>query len=302
MTMHVHDLTVGVVPADAPTVIAIHGITGNGLNWSLLGQVIADRFGPGAVRLLAPDLNGRGDSPVRPGPLGLDVHVHELANLVRSLPAPPLVLGHSMGAAVAVLFAAHYPDLVSGLILVDGGLNFPVPPGLGEKDIDKTLRVVLGPAMKRLERSFESPQSYIEFVADHPAIGPLVHGPDAEHIRRYLVHDVRPSPTEPGRFVSSCVLAAIRADGRDVIFHPRLSPAVRDVVTQGVPVDFLWASRGLFDEKQGLYDESRLAILKVPHDVSVTLVPDTNHYSIVLSRQGLAPVVDAVARRLGLGT
>ena len=98
------------------------------------------------------------------------------------------------------------------------------------------------------------------------------------------------------------MLAAIRADGRDVIFHPRLSPAVRDVVTHGVPVDFLWASRGLFDEKQGLYDESRLAILKVPHDVSVTLVPDTNHYSIVLSRQGLAPVVDAVARRLGLGT
>jgi pimeloyl-ACP methyl ester carboxylesterase len=300
MTMHVHDLTVGLPAADAPTVIAVHGITGNGLNWSLLGDVFASRLGHGAVRLLAPDLNGRGDSPVRPGPLGLDVHVHELAALARTLPSPPLVLGHSMGAAVAVLFAAAYPELVSDLVLVDGGLNFPVPPGMGDEDIDKALRVVLGPAMKRLERSFESPEAYIEFVADHPAVGPLVHGPDAEHILRYLHHDVRPSPTEMGRFVSSCVLAAIRADGRDVMFHPRLSGAIRDVVSKGVPVDFLWAPRGLFDEKQGLYDDNRLSILKVPGEVAVTLVPDTNHYSIVLSRPGLAPVIDTVLRRLRL--
>jgi hypothetical protein len=171
---------------------------------------------------------------------------------------------------------------------------------MGDEDIDKALRVVLGPAMKRLERSFESPEAYIEFVADHPAVGPLVHGPDAEHILRYLHHDVRPSPTEMGRFVSSCVLAAIRADGRDVMFHPRLSGAIRDVVSKGVPVDFLWAPRGLFDEKQGLYDDNRLSILKVPGEVAVTLVPDTNHYSIVLSRPGLAPVIDTVLRRLRL--
>ena len=73
---------------------------------------------------------------------------------------------------------------------------------------------------------------------------------------------------------------------------------MRRAVEQDVPIDFLWAPRGLFDEPQGLYDPERLKLLQVPDEVRVTKVPDTNHYSIVLSRPGLGPVIDAVARHL----
>ena len=298
MSFHVHDLTIGPAGPQTPTVIAVHGITGNGLNWTLLAELLGERFGPGGVRLLAPDLRGRGDSSIGPGPLGLAVHVQDLYTLATSLPQPPLMLGHSMGAAVCALLAAKHPEAIRGLVLVDGGVNFPVPSGMGDGDIDQTLRVVLGPAMKRLERTFDSPTAYLDFVGEHQAVGPLLRGPDGDQVRRYLDHDVRPCAADPTKYASSCVLAAIRADGKDVLFHPALAGAVRQAVEQDVPIDFLWAPRGLFDEPQGLYDTERLKLLQVPDEVRVTKVPDTNHYSIVLSRPGLGPVIDAVARHL----
>lgn len=298
MTFHVHDLTVGEPGPEAPVVVAVPGITGNGLNWAMFAQRLAQRFGPGTVRVLAPDLRGRGDSPVNGGRLGLDVHVQDLAELARTLGRAPLVVGHSMGAAVAALLGAKHPGTVLGLVLVDGGLNFAVPAGMDEGDIDSMLRVVLGPAMKRLEMTFESPAAYLEFVSDHPALGPLLRAEHGDVVRRYLEHDVRPCAAEPGRWASSCVLDAIRADGREVMFHPSLAGAVRESVNHGVPVEFLWAPRGLFDEPQGLYDEERLALLNPPKAIRVTKVEDTNHYSIALDPKGIDPVLDAVARLL----
>lgn len=299
MTLHVHDLSVGRPAADAHTVVLVHGITGNGLNWGLVAQLLAERAGTGSIRVLAPDLRGRGDSPVRPGPLGLDVHVQDLAELAGTLPAAPLVVGHSLGGAVTALFGARHPDLVRGLVLVDGGLSFPVPAGLGSADIDATLHAVLGPSMTRLAQTFADLPDYLGFFADHPALGPLLAGPHAEHIRRYLAHDLRPSAAEPGRLVSSCVLDVIRADGRDVLFHPMLATAAREAVEHGVPVEFLWAARGLMDEPQGLYDESRLALLQVPAEIRVTHVPEANHYSIVLGTPGADRVVEAILHQVG---
>ena len=249
MSFHVHDLTIGPAGPQTPTVIAVHGITGNGLNWTLLAELLGERFGPGGVRLLAPDLRGRGDSSIGPGPLGLAVHVQDLYTLATSLPQPPLMLGHSMGAAVCALLAAKHPEAIRGLVLVDGGVNFPVPSGMGDGDIDQTLRVVLGPAMKRLERTFDSPTAYLDFVGEHQAVGPLLRGPDGDQVRGYLDHDVRPCAADPTQYARSCVLAAIRADGKDVLFHPALAGAVRQAVEQDVPIDFRWAPRGLFDER-----------------------------------------------------
>ncbi len=298
-TLHVHDLSVGQASVDAPVVLLVHGITGNGLNWALVAERLAARSGSGAIRVLAPDLRGRGDSPVRPGPLGLDVHVADLAELAGSLPTPPLVVGHSMGGAVTALLGAQHPDAVRGLVLVDGGLSFPVPEGLGAEDIDATLRAVLGPSMARLTMTFADPAAYVAFFADHPALGPLLAGPHGGHIRRYLEHDLRPSQTEPGRWVSSCAIEAIRADGRDVLFHPQLATAARDAVRHRVSIEFVWAARGLMDEPQGLYDAGRLALLQVPAEIRVTDVPEANHYSIVLGTPGADRVVEAILRMLG---
>ena len=101
--------------------------------------------------------------------------------------------------------------------------------------------------------------------------------------------------------VSSCVPDAVRADGNDVLSDGEVHGAVRAAASAAVPVEHLWASRGMLDEAQGLYDESRLAALDVPPSVRVTAVPGVNHYTVLLHAAGVDSVADAVERALARG-
>ena len=295
MTLHVHDLSAGEsasVAADAPIIIAVHGITANGLCWPRMADALARRR-PG-VRVLAPDLRGRAESPAGADHSGLSAHVADLVALAAQQPRPPVFLGHSMGAFVCALLAAEHPDVASaGVVLVDGGLSFPVPPGL---DIDATLKAVLGPSLARLSMTFADEGELLAFVSTNPALRGLLDGPLGAAARTYLRHDMVHGTD--GLVRSSCSYAAVRADGRDILALPQLPGAVRAAVAAGVPMEFLWARRGLFDEPQGMYDEGRLAALGLPEGLRVTHVPDTNHFSIVFGDGGIAAICDAVERLL----
>lgn len=293
MSPFVHDLSVGEPAADAPVVILIHGITANALCWPPLVAELARRHGPGGLRILAPDLQGRADSPAAPDHAGLDVHVADMLALAQTAPAPPLVVGHSMGAMVTALLAAAHPQAIRGALLIDGGLSFPVPPGV---DVDAVMAAMLGPSLARIAMTFPDEQALIDFVATNPALRALLAGPEREAALTYLGHDVVHGAD--GLVRSSCVAQAINADGRDVLLHPRLPGAARAAVEAGVPMEFLWARRGLFDEPQGLYDEGRLAALALPEALRVTHVPDTNHFSIVFGAVGIAAIADAIDRLL----
>jgi pimeloyl-ACP methyl ester carboxylesterase len=290
----IHDLSGGPVADDAPTVLLVHGITANGLSFQRVAAELVRRHGPGALRLLAPDLRGRASSAAAPGPYGLGAHVDDLLAVAGAFATRPVLVGHSMGAFVAGLAGARHPDRFRGVVLVDGGLAFPVPDDL---DVDTALQAVLGPAMERLALRFGSPEEYVAFFDSHPALGPVLRGPDGEVARRYVLHDcVR---DEDG-YRSSCVLAAVRADGADVMADSETHAAVRRAVEQGLPVELVWAYRGLMDEPQGLYDDQRLAALAPPEELRTTGV-DTNHYDIVLGHAGVAAVADAVDRVLDAG-
>lgn len=282
---------------DAPAVIAVHGITANGVTWAPLAAELVMRHRTG-IRFLAPDLRGRGASHQAPGPFGLARHADDLAALAAANTVDgvaPVLVGHSMGAFVVALAVARDPGIASGLVLVDGGFAFPAPPDL---DVDAALQAVIGPAMDRLSMRFTDEASYLDFWAEHPAIGHLVRAQDGlgEAVRGYLLADLL--PTAEGDYRSSCVLAAVRADGADILTDPATAAAARRVVEAGVPTEFLWAPRGLRDEPQGLYDDARLAALALPDALAVTLVPDVNHYTVLLSRDGVTAIADAVDRLL----
>ncbi|MFF2077862.1 alpha/beta hydrolase [Kitasatospora sp. NPDC058162] len=271
------DLAVLSWPADrpgAPTVVAVHGITANGLAWYEVARRLAGR-----ATLLAPDLRGRGASRSVTGPYGLARHADDVAALIDGLGAGPVVVvGHSMGAWVTALTAVRHPELVSRVLLVDGALSFPLPGDVREED---ALAAVLGPALARLSMTFPDRATYRGFWQRHPALGDWSDGIDA-YTQRDLVG------AEP-ELRSSCLLEAVQTDGAQVLLDREAAEAVHRLPC---PAELLWAERGLLDEPQGLYDEQRIGLSGLDRErVPASPVPDSNHYSILWGEAGAELIV-----------
>jgi lipase len=84
---------------------------------------------PAHWTLHAVDLRGRGHSTDLTGPYGLDAHIADLRDIVLALGLErPVLVGHSLGAYVALLTAHAHPELFERLVLIDGGLPVPLPP------------------------------------------------------------------------------------------------------------------------------------------------------------------------------
>jgi pimeloyl-ACP methyl ester carboxylesterase len=262
-----------------PVVLAAHGITANGLSWG----PVAERL-DGRVTLLAPDLRGRAGSRAEPGPYGLARHADDLIAILDERGVDTAVLaGHSMGASVAALAAVRHPDRVRAVVMVDGGLAVPLPPGT---DVDAVLTAALGPAIARLDATFASREEYREFWRGHPAFG---FEPTPE-LDAYLQHDL----IGDGPYRSSCVAEAIRVDGADMLAGPEATAAFHRL---GVPALLLWADRGLLDQSPGAYTAANTAGTGVPAE----RVPDTNHYSIVAAPDGAAVVAAHLLRAATTG-
>ena len=272
------DLRVVEWPGDGPVVLAAHGITANALSWARVAGLLGGR-----VRLVAPDLRGRARSNGLPGPYGMAAHAADLIAVAGrlGLDRVPLV-GHSMGGFVVASTAAAYPDRISSVLLVDGGVPLTVPPGL---DVDALLRAVIGPAMQRLSMTFPDARSYLDFFRGHPALGPD-WGPAVEE---YVLRDLAGEPPE---LRSSCALEAIRGDATDTLITDETVQAVRRLTC---PARLMWAARGMMNEDQGLYDESRLSTLDPA--IAVERVDGVNHYTILLADAGARRVADRIVEQ-----
>ncbi|GAA3532052.1 alpha/beta hydrolase [Zobellella aerophila] len=98
-------------------VIALHGWLDNAASFTLLARRLPH------IRLLALDMAGHGLSDHRPAgqPYYIWDNVADVLAFVDELALERvLLLGHSMGAGVATLFAGAFPERVGRLFLVDG--------------------------------------------------------------------------------------------------------------------------------------------------------------------------------------
>ena len=275
----------GSEPGTAPTVLLVHGITASHRSW----QVVADQL-PG-VRLVAPDLRGRGRShpeSVPGGPTGMSAHADDLAAVLDHLGIDrTLVVGHSMGAFVGLVLADRHPDRVSRLLLVDGGLPLAVPEGLSA---DEVISLVLGPVAERLAMRFASVEEYFDFWRRHPA---FAHD-WSPALEDYLTYDLVGSEPELRPATSYDAMAADTVD-------MNTGTALRDALGRMQhPALLLTAPRGLFDETPGLYESTRLAaMLESLPLVTAREVEDVNHYTITMAEPGAKVVAEAVLAAAG---
>ncbi|WP_237719729.1 alpha/beta fold hydrolase [Salinibacterium sp. PAMC 21357] len=166
------------------TILLIHGISASHRSWPLVAKAFPE------YRVIAPDLRGRGASRDLPAPFGMPQHAKDMNALLAATGTDSaLVVGHSMGAFVATTLAAQFPERVSGLLLIDGGLPIPAPAGVSMEDLPQ---VILGPAVDRLSMTFENRESYQDFWRVHPAFADDF----TEAIRDYVDYDlVAPPPS-----------------------------------------------------------------------------------------------------------
>jgi len=110
-------------PADAPTVVMVHGFTGSKENWYPLARRLRGQY-----RLLVPDLPGWGESERKAGEdYGFVAESERLDAFLRALsPGRPVVLlGHSMGGSIAALTAARHPrDVARVGLFAAAGVRF----------------------------------------------------------------------------------------------------------------------------------------------------------------------------------
>ncbi len=253
------------------TVLGVHGITGSCMQLAPVARLLDED-----VRIVVPDLRGRGASNDLPGPYGILNHAADCAAVVENFTDGPVVaLGESLGGFVSVVLAATRPDLVERLVLADGGLPTPVPSGL---DPDELIRAVIGPAIDRLDLLFPSLEAYLDFWREHPAVSEEWN----EDVECYLEYDLE--PTEGG-FRSRARKEAVHQDGIDVLAGHEL--IARTLETVSCPVTLVRACRNLVNEEPPLYPDAVVGDWKsrLP-GLGDELVTDTNHYTLMFGTCG----------------
>jgi pimeloyl-ACP methyl ester carboxylesterase len=100
--------------------VLLHGVASNSTRWAEFRE--STRLNDWEI--LAPDLRGNASAAAPRTPLGMDLWCADIAALLDAHGAArAVIVGHCLGASIALQFAGRYPARVGGLVLVE-----PMPP------------------------------------------------------------------------------------------------------------------------------------------------------------------------------
>jgi pimeloyl-ACP methyl ester carboxylesterase len=251
---------------DAPLVLAVPGLSANLMSFEFLGE----RLDAAAVQLVSVDLRGRGLSDVTPpGTYGWVHHAADLFEIAGELGAATFSLvGHSMGAAVAMAAAAQDAARIERMVLVD---LCGVP--------DASTAAPIGASVARLGAVYPSVEAYLDQIK---AIGTI--RPWSEYWDRYFGYELQ--PVEAGGFAARTSRAAVMEDAMFGVGACAFGDAAgvyglwRSLT---MPVLLLRATREMFPGTGFIVtkrDRDRF-VETVPGAVAVDV--DANHYTIATS-------------------
>lgn len=242
-------------------IICIHGLTANAFCYQALADDLAHDH-----QLYAYDLRGRGasDKPVQG--YSIPLHAADLAHLIAAWRLErPIIIGHSLGALIALYFAAHYPDKLSKLILVDAGA--PLPWSTPEEQ-----PAWLTASISRLGNSVPSFEEYTQRLKLAPFLGPYWN----QYIETYFEHDVHHN--SDGSVASKCYREGILEEGQR---YSEAQPEEQWANVQ-VPTLLLRAGQGMFtDNDQLLPEASADAARQSIKNCAFVNYPNLNHYTIL---------------------
>jgi 3-oxoadipate enol-lactonase len=103
-----------------PPMVLLHALGERGADWSAVAAKFAGKY-----RVYAPDLRGHGDSDW-PGEYSFELMRDDVVAFAEALGLASVVLvGHSMGGAIAFSVALQFPDLVARLVVEDVAPPYP---------------------------------------------------------------------------------------------------------------------------------------------------------------------------------
>jgi len=159
-------------------VLCVHGITANCRCWDVIASSLAPKH-----KVIAMDLRGRGHSDSPPSGYSVENHCKDILALMDDQGLEhPVLMGHSLGAFISLVFAAKYPRRVDRLILVDGGGK------LSKAQLDKVFAGIK-PSLDRLGKVFPDFESYLAPLKQAPFLQPWNSFFDTYF--RYEVEDVK---------------------------------------------------------------------------------------------------------------
>ncbi len=247
-------------PGRGPAVVCIHGLTANHTCWASLADVLGRDY-----RLIGYDLRGRGDSDKPDTGYSLEIHGRDLVALLDHFHLKKaIVMGHSLGAHIALRFAAKHPRRVARLVLVDGGL-----------DVRAEVLDSLRPAINRLGVEFPSLDAFLQHMRGLP----MFAGRWNDYLERYFRYDVEALPSGAVRSKASKSaiaeeLANLERERLWVWHHQVRCPTLIFRAPEGL----LTSSDCLMTREEGA------AMAHAIPGSRLVVVPRTNHYTVLLGR------------------
>lgn len=277
-------LNVATWPGTRSGVVAVHGISANHHAWS----AVADGL-DGSWELVAMDRRGCGlsDKPTDPVAYGVRRTGDDTAAVIRSLGFEKVLLvGHSYGAYSVQATAARHPELIAGLLIVDGGFTM-IPEGT---DLEALLALVLGSSLRRMESEWASEAEFLAPMQASPNW--RIGGEWNDYVDRYYRADITGEAPRLRSRTSRVMMSEEFKSMADHTLHDDLSRIT-------CPVHVMRAEYGLLvtgEEPMLLPDYFMEEWRKrVPH-LTDEVVADVNHYTITLSATGGRAVAERIEK------
>jgi lipase len=254
-------------------IICLHGITAQHRAFNAVARYLEASRGPVGV-----DLRGRGDSDKPESGYSLEAHAADVVRVLDHLDLRNAVLaGHSMGGFVALKTALMFPDRVRALVLLDGGWprveSAPEESTEEERQEAAALEEGLARAFKRLDMTFESPESYLDFWFPDQNLKMEDLPPDLADYYLYDLGEVE------GGYNPKASRAAAEQDSPSV---SSTSPTAEEMRGVACPVALVRASQGFFPGSDPLISDEVRDMMAGTLDIRTEIVLEgANHYTML---------------------